>query len=97
MKKKLLIVSILLLIIASVIISMRESGSSVKVAGEDYSIIINANPRAAQAINGMLNVETRKDWFHRATTGLLRYLAALNTSYSPLFWITNFMRDKGVC
>lgn len=66
---------------------------TVKVAGEDYSIIINANPRAAQAINGMLNVETRKDWFHRATTGLLRYLAAINTSYSPLFWITNFMRD----
>lgn len=66
---------------------------TVKVAGEDYSIIINANPRAAQAINGMLNVETRKDWFHRATTGLLRYMAAISTSYSPLFWITNFMRD----
>ncbi|MBQ8189460.1 MAG: CotH kinase family protein [Lachnospiraceae bacterium] len=48
MKKSLLIVSILLLIIASVIICMRESGSSVKVAGEDKYNSIKAQSASVE-------------------------------------------------
>ena len=66
---------------------------TVKVAGEDYSIIINANPRAAQAINGMLNIDKGDNPLYRGARGLLRYLASIKTSLAPLFWITNFMRD----
>ena len=66
---------------------------TVKVAGEDYSIIINANPRAAQAINGMLNIDKGDNPLYRAARALLRFQASIKTSLAPLFWITNFMRD----
>lgn len=66
---------------------------TVKVAGEDYSIIINANPRAAQAINGMLNIDKGDSFLYRAARGVLRFQASIKTSLAPLFWITNFMRD----
>ena len=66
---------------------------TVKVAGEDYSIIINANPRAAQAINGMLNIDKGENPLYRAARAILRFQASIKTSLAPLFWITNFMRD----
>lgn len=66
---------------------------TVKVAGEDYSIIINANPRAAQAINGMLNIDKGDNPLYRAARAILRFQASIKTSLAPLFWITNFMRD----
>ena len=65
----------------------------VKVAGKDYSILINGNPRAAQAINGLLNPDANvgpiKEWMGWARRGL----SSLLTSFSPLFWVANYQRD----
>ena len=65
---------------------------TVKVGGKDYTIIINGNPRAAQAINGELNLETTGD-YSKVFGPVLRWMSAVNTSYNPEFWITNTMRD----
>lgn len=65
----------------------------VKVAGKDYSILINGNPRAAQAINGLLNPDANvgpvREWIGWARRGL----SSLLTSFSPLFWVANYQRD----
>ena len=65
---------------------------TVKVGGKDYTIIINGNPRAAQAINGDLNVETSAD-YQTIFGPILRWMSSVNTSYNPEFWATNMMRD----
>ena len=65
----------------------------VKVAGKDYAILVNGNPRAAQAINGLLNPDANvgpvRQWYGE----LRRGMSALMTSFSPLFWVANFQRD----
>lgn len=66
---------------------------SVKVGGKDYTIIINGNPRAAQAINGELNLEGTADDYSALFGPVLRWMSSVNTSYNPEFWITNMMRD----
>ena len=65
----------------------------VKVAGKDYSILINGNPRAAQAINGLLNPDANQGPVEQWIGDIRRYLSAMLTSYSPLFWVANFQRD----
>ena len=65
----------------------------VKVAGQDYSILINGNPRAAQAINGLLNPDANVGPVAQWIGDARRSLSALLTSYSPLFWVANFQRD----
>ena len=65
----------------------------VKVAGKDYSILINGNPRAAQAINGLLNPDANVGPVAQWIGNARRNLSALLTSYSPLFWVSNFQRD----
>lgn len=65
---------------------------NVKIGGKDYSIIINGNPRAAQAINGDLNIESSAD-YGEVFGPVLRWMSSVNTSYNPEFWITNMMRD----
>ena len=65
----------------------------VKVAGKDYSILINGNPRAAQAINGLLNPDANVGPVAQWIGNARRNLSALLTSYSPLFWVANFQRD----
>ena len=64
----------------------------VKVGGKDYTIVINGNPRAAQAINGDFNVETEST-YQKIFGPMLRWMSSVNTSYNPEFWITNMMRD----
>ena len=66
---------------------------NVKVGGKDYTIIINGNPRAAQAINGDLNIETNDTYNNVLLGPWLRWLSSVNTSYNPEFWATNMMRD----
>ncbi len=67
---------------------------NVKVAGKDYSILINGNPRAAQAINGLLNIDNADaNGVYRGFRAVLRMMSALSTSYNPEFWISNFQRD----
>ena len=65
----------------------------VKVAGKDYSILINGNPRAAQSINGLLNPDANVGPVAQWIGNTRRNLSALLTSYSPLFWIANYQRD----
>lgn len=66
---------------------------NVKVGGKDYTIIINGNPRAAQAINGDLNIEGTAQDYSAHFGPVLRWMSSVNTSYNPEFWITNMMRD----
>lgn len=65
----------------------------VKVAGKDYSILINGNPRAAQAINGILNPEANKSVVEEWIGVARRAMSSLLTSFSPLFWVANYQRD----
>lgn len=65
----------------------------VKVAGKDYSIIVNGNPRAAQAINGLLNPDANVGPVGRWYGELRRGMSSLMTSFSPLFWVANYQRD----
>ena len=66
---------------------------NVKVGGKDYTIVINGNPRAAQAINGDLNIESSAQDYSSVFGPMLRWMSSVNTSYNPEFWITNMMRD----
>ena len=63
-----------------------------KVGGEDKMMFINGNPRAAQAINGELNVETSTD-YQKVFGKVLRWFSGINTSYNPEFWLSNMQRD----
>ena len=66
---------------------------NVKIGGKDYTIIINGNPRAAQAINGDLNIEAVAQDYSKVFGPMLRWMSSVNTSYNPEFWVTNTMRD----
>lgn len=63
-----------------------------KVRGEEMNLYINGDPRAAQAINGMLNIETNGG-YQKVFGPILRWMSAVNTSYNPEFWISNLQRD----
>lgn len=63
-----------------------------KLGGEDKMMFINGNPRAAQAINGELNVETSAD-YQKVFGKVLRWFSGINTSYNPEFWLSNMQRD----
>lgn len=64
----------------------------VKANGRDMIMYVNGSPRAAQAINGLLNVENTTD-YKKVFGGLLRLMSSLNTSWNPEFWISNMQRD----
>lgn len=64
----------------------------VMIAGKKHSFIVNGNPRAAQALNGLLE--------HKNETGIgkiagkiSRIMAQTCTSYNPEFVMRNMMRD----
>ena len=63
-----------------------------KVRGRDVTMYINGNPRAAQAINGELNIE-RSDDYRTIFGKILRWLSGINTSWNPEFWLSNMQRD----
>ena len=65
----------------------------VNVLGEEQIIIINANPRAAQAINGKLNIEADRTFLVRALMAHTRLMSALATSLYPAFVVGNLLRD----
>ena len=66
----------------------------VKVLGDEKFIIFRGNPRAAQAINGILNPDTREiSAYARTVRAVARTMAKLCTSYSVPFWFSNFFRD----
>lgn len=65
----------------------------VMVNGMLYTININANPKAAQAINGLLNKMQTNDAQREAIQRLNRFMATVYTTFSPLFSTRNFERD----
>lgn len=64
----------------------------VKIAGRTHAFIINGNPRAAQALNGLL--EHKNDTLAgRVTASISRKMAQLCTSYNPEFVMRNMIKD----
>ena len=64
----------------------------VKIAGRTHYFIINGNPRAAQALNGLL--EHKNDTLAgRVAASISRNMAQLFTSYNPEFVMRNMIKD----
>ena len=62
----------------------------VKIAGRTHRFVVLGNPRAAQALNGMLeNGPAMVKWLKSTT----RFMAQMATSYSPEFVMRNIIRD----
>lgn len=64
----------------------------VKIAGRTHTFIINGNPRAAQALNGLLENSGAKE-IMKPLSSISRMMAQLCTSYNPEFVMRNIMRD----
>ena len=64
----------------------------VKIAGKTHSFVINGNPRAAQALNGLLENSSAKGFMKPLST-ISRMMAQLSTSYNPEFVMRNAFRD----
>ena len=62
--------------------------------GKEYGIIVNGNPAAAQAINGIKRQGGYENFLEilRVTR---RTLSAMFTTLSVPFWVSNFQRDQG--
>lgn len=64
----------------------------VKISGRTHTFIINGNPRAAQALNGLL--EHKNDTLAgRVTASISRKMAQLCTSFNPEFVMRNMIKD----
>lgn len=64
----------------------------VKIAGKTHSFVINGNPRAAQALNGLLE-NSSANGFMKPLSTISRMMAQLCTSYNPEFVMRNAFRD----
>ena len=64
----------------------------VKIAGKTHSFVINGNPRAAQALNGLLENSSAKG-FMKPLSSISRMMAQLCTSYNPEFVMRNMIKD----
>ena len=62
----------------------------VKIAGRTHRFVVLGNPRAAQALNGML--ENGKASV-RSLQAVTRWMAMVSTSWSPEFVMRNIVRD----
>ncbi len=58
--------------------------------GKKYIVYVNGNPRAAQAVNGLLDFTSD---YNAVEKQLLRHFAAVQTSFSPEFVVSNAQRD----
>ena len=73
--------------------SAAEHSIPVMVNGRRINLIINGSPRAAQAINGLLNIEQDDDIIKGTLAKATRWMSANFTSRNPEFWISNMQRD----
>lgn len=64
----------------------------VMIAGKKHSFVILGNPRAAQALNGMLE-HKNESLAGRTAAAISRFMAQACTSYNPEFVMRNMMRD----
>lgn len=65
----------------------------VKRNGREFVMILNGNPRAAQAVNGMTNPETYNGIIEQVSRKLNRFMAAAFTTKNPTFIMRNLSRD----
>lgn len=75
--------------------SWKEKQHCVRVLrnGKEYMVYINGNPRATQAINGLLSPDYSKGVAENYLRKYMRYKAKVQTSLSPLFLLSNLQRD----
>lgn len=71
-----------------------EHAIPVMINGEEYLIYVNADPRAAQAVNGQTNSATEENVFWSYYDAIKRYYGGSLTSNNPDFVIANFVRDS---
>lgn len=64
----------------------------VMIAGKKHSFVINGNPRAAQALNGLLENSKAKGVM-KPLSAISRFMAQTCTSYNPEFVVRNIVRD----
>ena len=65
----------------------------VKIAGCTHRFVVMGNPRAAQALNGMLENSSPKSALLKGLKSTTRFMAQMATSYSPEFVMRNIIRD----
>lgn len=65
----------------------------VKIAGRTHSFVVLGNPRAAQALNGMLENSSPNSALLKGLKSTTRFMAQMATSYSPEFVMRNIIRD----
>lgn len=65
----------------------------VKIAGRTHRFVVLGNPRAAQALNGMLENSSPKSALLKVLKSTTRFMAQMATSYSPEFVMRNIIRD----
>lgn len=63
----------------------------VMIAGKTHRFVVNGNPRAAQALNGLL--EHKAGGVGRVFAAISRFMAQTCTSYNPEFVMRNMIRD----
>lgn len=68
---------------------------TVREGGKEYGIIINGNPAAAQAINGVRRTNGAGEKFLGIMRNWTRFLSSMFTTFSVPFWVSNFQRDHG--
>ena len=64
----------------------------VMIAGKKHTFVVNGNPRAAQALNGLLENSSAKG-IMKPLGSISRMMAQLCTSFNPEFVMRNIMRD----
>ena len=65
----------------------------VMLNGAEYVIFVNGNPKAAQAINGMLSSDLNYNMVGELFRRYMAFRAKTQTSLSPEFIVSNFERD----
>lgn len=65
----------------------------VYIAGKKKSFVCQGNPRAAQAINGLLVDSGTRNAISEIDAKITRKLAQFNTSFNPDFMSSNMLRD----
>lgn len=73
----------------------QEQQHSVRVLrnGKEYQVYILGNPRAAQAFNGLVTLDEKTGKIWNGWLKWMRFRAAMQTSFSPEFIVSNFERD----
>jgi len=61
--------------------------------GKEYDIIINGNPAAAQAINGLPARSKAVQYTAAAFDSVRNFMSRAATTWNPGFWVVNFFRD----